>query len=74
VDVTEDEIADAKAAIGREGIGCEPASATTLAAVRKLAASGVIARESTFVAILTGHVLKDPDFIIRRLSGDRHGQ
>jgi threonine synthase len=74
VDVSEDEIADAKAAIGREGIGCEPASATTLAAVRKLAAGGVMSRESSVVAILTGHVLKDPDFITRRLAGDRHGQ
>ena len=72
VDVNEDEIANAKAAIGREGVGCEPASATTLAGVRKLTASGVIAPESTIVAILTGHVLKDPDFIIRRLAGDRH--
>ena len=74
VDVTEDEIAAAKSAVGREGIGCEPASATTLAAVQKLAASGVIARESSVVAILTGHVLKDPDFITRRLAGERHGQ
>ena len=74
VDVGEDEIADAKAAIGREGIGCEPASATTLAAVRQLAAAGVIGRESSVVAILTGHMLKDPDFITRRHAGDRHGR
>jgi threonine synthase len=73
VDVSEDEIADAKAAIGREGIGCEPASATTLAAVRQLTAAGVIGSESSVVAILTGHMLKDPDFITRRLAGDRHG-
>lgn len=61
-DVTEGEIARAKAAIGREGIGCEPASATTLAAIKKLVASEEIDREASVVAILTGHVLKDPDF------------
>ena len=62
-DVTEDEIARAKAAIGREGIGCEPASATTLAGLEKLVAGGELDRDATVVAILTGHVLKDPDFI-----------
>ena len=30
MDVTDEEIAEAKAMIGRDGIGCEPASATTL--------------------------------------------
>ena len=65
-DVTEDAIASAKAAIGREGIGCEPASATTLAAIQKLAAAGQLDRGATVVAILTGHVLKDPDFIVRQ--------
>ena len=66
VDVSEDAIAEAKAAIGREGIGCEPASATTLAAIEQLAADGRIGRGATVVAILTGHALKDPDFITRR--------
>ncbi len=42
--VTEQEIADAKAVIGRCGIGCEPASAATLAGIRKLTASGYDAR------------------------------
>jgi threonine synthase len=65
MDVSEDAIRDAKAAIGREGIGCEPASATTLAAVDQLSADGRIDRDATVVAILTGHVLKDPDYIIR---------
>jgi threonine synthase len=73
IDVTEQEIRDAKAAIGREGVGCEPASATTLAAVAKLSASGAIDRDASVVAILTGHVLKDPDFIVRHARGDRHG-
>jgi threonine synthase len=63
--VTEQEIADAKAVIGRCGIGCEPASAATLAGIRKLSAAGVIAADADVVAILTGHVLKDPDYIYR---------
>jgi threonine synthase len=61
--VTEQEIADAKAVIGRCGIGCEPASAATLAGIRKLTAAGVIAPDSDVVAVLTGNVLKDADYI-----------
>jgi threonine synthase len=61
--VTEQEIADAKAIIGRSGIGCEPASAATLAGIRKLTSSGVIAADADVVAVLTGNVLKDPDYI-----------
>jgi len=73
LDVTEDAIASAKAAIGREGIGCEPASATTLAAIEQLTSKGGIDGGATIVAILTGHALKDPDFIIRQhsISGER---
>jgi threonine synthase len=63
--VTEQEIADAKAVIGKSGIGCEPASAATLAGVRKLTAAGVIRRDADVVAILTGNVLKDPDYVYR---------
>jgi threonine synthase len=66
---TEQEIADAKAVIGRAGIGCEPASAATLAGIRKLAARGVIARNARVVAVLTGHLLKDPEYILRYHSG-----
>ena len=51
--------------IGRDGIGCEPASATTLAALRKLREQGKIDREASVVAILTGHALKDTDFILK---------
>ena len=61
--VAEQEIADAKAIIGRDGIGCEPASATTVAGIRRLVASGIIRHDESVVAILTGHVLKDPDYI-----------
>ena len=65
MDVTEEEIAEAKAVIGRDGIGCEPASATTLAALRRLSAQRMIDRDAVVVAILTGHALKDTDFILK---------
>jgi threonine synthase len=64
-DVTDYEIGEAKTIIGRDGIGCEPASATTLAGIRKLVASGEIDRDAVIVAILTGHALKDTDYIIK---------
>lgn len=58
--VGDDEILDAKAAIDAAGVGCEPASAASVAGVRQLAARGLIARDARVVAVLTGHVLKDP--------------
>lgn len=67
--VSEQEIADAKATIGRCGIGCEPASAATLAGIRKLTASGIIDRDADVVAVLTGNVLKDPDYIYKYHTG-----
>jgi threonine synthase len=63
ITVTEQEIADAKAIIGRDGIGCEPASATTVAGIRKLVAAGKIYTGESVVAVLTGHVLKGPDYV-----------
>ena len=65
ITVSEQEIADAKAMIGRDGIGCEPASATTVAGIRKLVADGVIKKDETVVAVLTGHLLKDTDYVIK---------
>jgi len=69
ISVSEQEIADAKAMIGRDGIGCEPASATTVAGIKKLVAAGQIARTDDVVAVLTGHALKDPDYMIRYHEG-----
>jgi threonine synthase len=66
---SEQEIADAKAVIGASGIGCEPASAATLAGIRKLTEAGTIDRDADVVAILTGNVLKDPDYIYRYHTG-----
>jgi threonine synthase len=63
ISVTEQEIADAKAMIGRDGIGCEPASATTVAGIKKLVAAGHIGQRESVIAVLTGHVLKDPDYV-----------
>ncbi len=67
--VSEEEIADAKAQIGRAGIGCEPASAATLAGIRKLTGAGVIDKEADVVAVLTGNLLKDPDYVHRYHTG-----
>lgn len=63
--VSETEIADAKAIIGRDGVGCEPASATTVAGIKKLVADGTIHAGETVVAVLTGHILKDPDYVTK---------
>ena len=65
ITVTEQEIADAKAVIGRDGIGCEPASATTVAGIRKLVQDGAIKEDETVVAVLTGHLLKDTDYVMK---------
>ena len=68
--VTELEIAEAKAEIGADGIGCEPASAVTLAGLKKLRKAGFVKSDESVVLILTGHLLKDPDFTIKFHRGD----
>jgi threonine synthase len=67
--VSEQEIADAKAIIGRCGIGCEPASAATLAGIQKLVRARVIRSDEDVIAVLTGNVLKDPDYIYHYHTG-----
>ena len=62
--VSEAEIALAKAEIGAEGIGCEPASAVTLAGLKKLVRTGRVQQEERVVLLLTGHTLKDSDYTI----------
>lgn len=62
-EVSEKEIAQAKAELGAEGIGCEPASAATLAGLKKLAAAGFVKAAETVVLVLTGHMLKDVDYM-----------
>jgi threonine synthase len=63
--VTDAEIFEARTALARDGIGCEPASAATLAALRKLRAENRIEPGAEVVAILTGQQLKDTDYILR---------
>jgi len=69
-EVSEVEIAIAKAEIGADGIGCEPASAVTLAGLKKLRRSGFVKSSESIILILTGHILKDPDFTIKFHRGD----
>ncbi len=59
-EVTDQEILDAKAQVGAGGLGCEPASAASVAGVLKLVKEGVIDPDERVVCILTGHLLKDP--------------
>ncbi|HYK00554.1 MAG TPA: threonine synthase [Thermoanaerobaculia bacterium] len=59
--VTDAEIMAAKREIDRLGIGCEPASAATLAGVKKLRAAGVMREDERTVCVLTGNILKDPE-------------
>ncbi len=69
--VTDDELMAAKRRIDRWGIGCEPASATTLAGLEKLRAAGVIRHDERVVCILTGNVLKDTDAILRNVPAEQ---
>lgn len=71
--VSEFEIAQAKAEIGAEGIGCEPASAVTLAGLKKLVKQGFVRPDEVVVLVLTGNLLKDPDFTIGFHRGDMSG-
>ena len=69
-EVSEAEIALAKSEIGEEGIGCEPASAVTLAGLKKLLRQGFVRANQSVVLVLTGHPLKDPDYTLRFHRGD----
>jgi threonine synthase len=62
--VPDAEILEAKAVIDAAGVGCEPASAASVAGARQLRARGVIPRNARVVAVLTGHVLKDPGALL----------
>jgi len=63
--VSDDEILEAKAVVDGAGIGCEPASAAALAGARRLVGEGVIRPRDRVVAVLTGHLLKDPETVTR---------
>jgi threonine synthase len=63
-EVTDREILEAKAVVDAAGIGCEPASAASVAGVRRLVRTGVMGKQESIVAVLTGHILKDVDTIL----------
>jgi len=63
--VPDAELLEAKAAIDASGVGCEPASAVSLAGLRQLVRSGQVKPADRVVAVLTGHILKDPDLLLR---------
>jgi len=63
-DCSDEEIMDAKAVVGSEGIGCEPASAASVAGLRRLVSEGVVDRDARVACVLTGHLLKAPEATI----------
>ncbi len=71
--VTDQEICDAKAIIGKYGLGCEPASAATIAGLKHLRAEGIIDADERVACVLTGHPLKDPNVTVNYHKG-KQGQ
>lgn len=68
-EVDDQAILEHKAQVGRDGYGCEPASAASVAGARQLIEEGVIGRDERVVCILTGHQLKDPDATVNYHTG-----
>jgi threonine synthase len=66
--VTDREIFEAKAILAEDGVGCEPASAATIAGVRKLVRAGRIPWHADIVCVLTGNQLKDTEYVMRHRS------
>jgi threonine synthase len=65
IDLADTEILDAKAIVDASGVGCEPASAASVAGARALVTRGIIRRDDTVVAVLTGHILKDSAILLQ---------
>jgi len=63
-EVSDEDILDAKAAVGRFGLGCEPASGASVAGLKLLRQQGIIDPDEKVVCILTGHQLKDPNITV----------
>jgi threonine synthase len=63
--VTDEHIMDAKAEVDRSGVGCEPASAASIAGAQILREKGIIESYDDVVCILTGNILKDPDNTVK---------
>ena len=68
-EVTDEEILEHRAMVARWGFGCEPASAASVAGLRKLLDEQVISPDETVVCILTGHELKDPNATVKYHTG-----
>ncbi len=68
-EVTDDEILESRAMVARWGFGCEPASAASVAGLRRLLATQVISPSESVVCILTGHELKDPNATVMYHTG-----
>jgi threonine synthase len=62
--VSDEEICDAKAQVGLYGLGCEPASAATIAGLKHLLGDGTIKPDERIACVLTGHALKDPNVTV----------
>lgn len=62
--VSDEEIVDAKAEVGLYGLGCEPASAATIAGLKHLLSDNVISVDETVACVITGHELKDPNVTV----------
>ena len=62
--VTDVEIMEAKRVIDAAGVGCEPASAASVAGIKQAVVSGLISKNETVIAVLTGHVLKDQGILL----------
>jgi threonine synthase len=73
IDVGDPEILEAKAVVDGFGIGAEPASCASVAGVRHAVKSGLIQADDSVVAVLTGHLLKDPDTTLRYHRGQLGG-
>ena len=67
--VSDEDILEHKALVGRHGYGCEPASAASVAGAALLLREGVIRPDESVVCILTGHQLKDPDATVTYHTG-----
>ena len=68
-EVTDAEILLAKRQIDRAGLGCEPASACSLAGTKKLLAEGIVKPQEHVICVLTGHLLKDPEAVLHTAPG-----
>jgi threonine synthase len=71
VNVADEEILEAKRVIDRAGVGCEPASAASVAGIRRLASAGTIGPRARVAAVLTGHMLKDPEILLSESGSGR---